>query len=212
MSSLYVVDGNAVPFSSAQVTDVLTSDLNVTVPFNGGCIVSVQDWLTVTDIDGVFTFGTGLIDKKYAAMLANYPGFTQIVYDALLDAAGLDLTVPGTQGQFGERGTNRIAPAQTVTSTAQTLGFTPSTAVVIWELFSLSTASTSATEKIVRTYTEKMPSDCTCEVSFNGGSTWLTATSGGVLTVPAIDQGTSLVVRFSGAISQRYLGGWAVIY
>lgn len=208
MSSLYVVDGNAVPFSSAKVTDVLTGSLGQAVPFNGGCIVNVPDWLTVTGVSDVFTPTTGLIDKKYAALFAKYPGFTEYAYDHLLDADHLDLTVAGTGGQFGSRGTNRVQGS--VQSTVVVLAHTPSTAIVYWETYWITYDGTRPSEKLVEQYEERPASDLTCQVSFDGGSSFLAASSGGVLTIPVANQGSNLVVKFTG--SARYLGGWAVIY
>ncbi len=218
MSSLYVIDYHTATFANSKIVDVLVGG-SAPVQYPGGCIVNVPDYLTVRDPVGLYTAQTGLITQKATAMLAAYPGFTRIATDDLLDITDLNLVAAGAytpKGAFGDRGKCRLRATQTVRTVMQTLTApAPSTCVIVWEAFETTRTTSTSTSQTALTYTERSPSDLTCNVSFDNGGSWLTATSGGVLTVPVINQGTQLILEFTGTGSlstPRGLGGWAVIY
>jgi hypothetical protein len=167
--------------------------------------VSVQNPTSLTD----------LITKKYASTLSNHAGFaSHIAYDDLLDDSGINHAAASTSGTFGHRGSISINPGGgKLTSSGATLSITPTTAIVFWEVYDYAYAD-PASDLSTRTFREQPATSFQCEVSFNGGSTFKPAVaSGGLLNINLADRGTSFVIRFTNAGSNRlWLGSWAVLY
>lgn len=212
MSTHYLIDTHASPFSAAndpRILDVVVSK-DGTSQMNGGIVISVPDYVAVRDPVGVFTPTTGLLDQKYTGLLAHYAGFVYVTHDDMLTADGIDGSV--SQGRFGQRGTNSLAPLETVHNLLVGLSSSPAIAILNWEVFAVDLEN-DAKGLTVRTYREVEPTALACMVSFNGGADWNTASSGSVLLIPSGARGDQFLIRLTNTSSNRvWLGGWSVIY
>lgn len=214
MSTHYLIDLHTTPFANSEINDVRFSKTGETL-LGGNFIVRLPDGISIGPVNP--TDLTDLLTKKYAGLLAFYAGYTRITYDDLLDAANIDLPAC-VNASVGDRSTIRIP--RTGTSVLQSLptpliGAAPVECVVTYETFD--TPWTSPIDgRGTRTYTETVPGVVsTCDVSFNGGATFLSTTDGGLLNIPPADQGTSFVFRVTstGAFGANVsLGSWAVLY
>ncbi len=194
---------------------------------DGSYVVRVSDDITIPDT--TYT-AADLITAKYAGMLANSGIFTRIVYDDMLDATGIDM-VNSTGISTGVRGVCSLypysfwsTPGFPVPTMQMNAVFVPPVPVVTqcevhWELFKYGGWDVSHLPPFhaYRRYYEEVDetsAPVTCEVSWNNGSTWLTALPGDILNIPPADQGASLIVRFIRGWSndRLYLGSWAVLY
>jgi len=208
MSTLYLFDGHTAPLANSRLLDVKASEVGAQTQIDGRFVVKAEEGLQLPNPTDLNT----LLTDKYAATLALYPGFTDIDYDAMLDATGLDATTApaGTVLGLGERGTNSLVNGS-IETTMAVLGSTPSQALVLWEIFSINPSNPS-TGRFERFYVEADPSDWTVAVSFDNGSNY-TAVSHGVLApIPPAIQGNQMIVQFTTAVQARFFGSWAVIY
>ncbi len=154
-----------------------------------------------------------LLTKKHAGILANHTGFaTHIVSDDMIDDAGVDKTATGAKGTYGKRGSNSINAGAKLQSLSTALGSTPTSAIVVWELFDYLYAD-SATAPLVRTYKELDVTTTTVAVSFNAGSSFTTVTNGTLLNIGGGDQGPNFVIRFTNISGGRvWVGSWSVLF
>lgn len=208
MSILYLIDSQTNPVTDSKILEVGFN--SNTIDQTGGFVIRVADELDFNpdSIDDV----TDLIDDKFSALLAFYPGFGNIVFDDLLDAAGIDTTT-AVGCRIGGRGTLIITNSGQVDTVAVALGGSPTQAIVTWEAFQFSSGSSNDKAGRARLeYSEAVPADLTVEASFNNGSTFNTVVDGGLFNIPAPDQGSNLILRFSNPGDGRGLGSWAVIY
>lgn len=217
MSTHYLIDAHTTPMANSEINDIRFSPVNDTSPVNGNFIVRVDDGLDVRpeDVTGL----TNLLAQKYAELLVSFPGFSNIVYDDMLDATGVDMA--NSVGLLtGERGVIALGPTQVfgapepeLRTATVVLGGSPTECVVTWEVFSISRAD-PRDGRMVRSYVEESPADVLCNVSFNNWASTNAVTDGTLLNIPIPDQGTQLVLGFvpSGAITRRYFGSWAVTY
>jgi hypothetical protein len=213
LSAYYLVDTFTSPVANSRIIDVEEpSDLQVTL--NGAFVVRVPDGVQVVNPTDV----TDLLTQKYQGLLADNAGFLYCTYDDLLDSTHVDPTAG--PGMFGQRSLIALAPGGTFVSVINAgagtplTGSAPGTALVTWEVFSVTDADPSS-GILVRTYTElpSVPSNLTCEVSFNGGSTYNPTTDSSVLNVVGGDQGTAFIIQLTNVTQGRlYLGSWAVVY
>lgn len=205
----YILDLFTNPVTSAPIVDVL-EPANGQSLTNGTFVVRVPDLVPIsTPLPS--TLGA-LMTKKYAGLLSFYTGFTNVIYDDLLDASGIDLGV--TQGHFGARGSISLAAGATMQSVATPLGSTPSAALLTWEVFTYVDADPKA-DRFTRTYNElaTISANTTAHVSFDGGLNFSSTVDSGVLSIPGAIQGSSLVVRLTNNTASRlYVGSWALIY
>lgn len=194
----------------APILDIIETPTG-TSPLAGNFVVRVPEGLPV-----VKPLNLGdLITKKYAAFLAFYTSFTRVAYDDLLNTVDLDLTAVGTAGMFGSRSSIRVNPAALVQSQTVVLGGgAPAQALITWETFTI-TQTDAANATIARTYQE-VPSDSahvTCQVSFNGGATWLSTLDSAVLNIPLADRGTNFKIKLTNAFGTALnIGSWALVY
>ena len=158
-----------------------------------------------------------VLGQKYTGILASYAGFSNIAFDGMLDATGVD-TVNSNAFSSGLKGANSVFSYTGLPGYLQTLpavlASTPTQAIFTWEAFSYSTSDFS-NFPLGRTYQEQPASSMTCQVSFNGGSTWISVLDGVLFTISGPNQGSSFIAAFtSGAsVGQRiYLGSWALVY
>jgi len=179
--------------------------------------VSVQDPVDLAD----------LLTKKYQGILGSHGLFTQITYDALLDAANVNL--PQSQGVFsGERGLIGLYPTDLVNPTPflQTDAFSiswsgggagPAQAIVTYELFTYVDVD-DADGSFQRYYQELSPDvHVTVEISFDNGVTFLSATDKSLVSIPISARGTQVILRFTrstdvSSVARVFLGSWAVLY
>lgn len=208
MSILYLIDSQTSPVTDSTILEVAFS--SNTIDFTGGFVVRVADELNFDpdNIDDV----SDIVTAKYGALLSFYPGFGNIVFDDLLDAAGIDAaTASGCA--IGGRNSFFVFNSGQVDTVAVALGGTPSQAIVTWETFELGSGSSNdKTGRARLEYSEALASDITVDASFNNGSTFNTVTDGGLFNIPAPDQGSNLILRFSNSGNGRGISSWAVIY
>lgn len=206
----YLIDLFSSPLNSSPVVDV-SEPSNGQSLITGTFVVRVPEFVPITT-PLPSTLGN-LITKKYAGLLSFFAGFSNIVYDDLLDDTGIDFTA-SPEGTFGQRGSLGIVAGSTLQSVATPLLTTPDSAVFTWEVFTYIDSDPKA-GKFSRTYNELATTGATttAEISFNGGGTYSPVVDGAAISIPPADQGNSLVVRITNASAAKlYIGSWALIY
>lgn len=219
MTTHYLFDAHTSPIADSQINDVRFAPPANTSPFNGSFIVPIGDTLdvppeTVTGLNDLLT-------KKYQETLVSYPGFSNIVYDDLLDPTGID-TVNSYGALLGDRGSIALGPTAfagppvpLIQTAMVVLGGTPAEAVVAWEVFHVSRADPRV-GRMVRSYVEADPAELTVAVSFDNGANFNLVTEGSLFNIPPADQGNQLILALEPTIgppvNRLYLGSWAVIY
>jgi len=218
MSTHYLIDAHTSPINNSPINDIRFSPANDTSPCNGNFVVRVDDSLDIRP-EQVTTL-PDLLSQKYAEVLAAFPGFSNIIYDDMLDPTGIDTA--NTNGALrGDRGTISMAPTQLTGPPAPSLrtntvvvGGAPSECVVVWELFSVSRSDAKA-DRMVRSYVEEDPADLQVAISWDNWASTNLVTSGSMFNIPGTDQGIQMILSFTVASvlpSRRYIGSWAVIY
>jgi len=213
VSTLYLIDGHNAVLADSEINDTIPLEAGETQVINGSFVIKVPFGIP---IDGTPEDLAELETQKFAGLLAFFPGFTYIDYDDGLDAAGWDTSA--SQGvRLGSRMCNSIADTGTLQANAVTLtGPAPSTAIITWEVFSLTRAGSADDPKdgiFERHFTEEDASNLQCQVSFDNGSSWNVVTDGVLFSIPLTDQGTDFLIQFTTATSGRFwLGSWAVLY
>lgn len=203
----YLLDQFASPISSATVLDV-AEPVNGQTVTNGAFVVRVPGYVALSTQPSSLS---SLLTEKYAGLLAHFTGFTNIVYDDMLDTGGVNFaTTPAAF--FGDRGAIGISPGGILETVTIPLVLTPSLAILTWEL-STFTYSDPANGRLTRTYNEvpSNPSAATVTVSFNNGANYASTTDGTSIIIG--NQGDDLRIRFQNVTSSRlYLNSWALIY
>lgn len=214
MSLLYLCNlfSNPLPTSGVILDAIEPESLQLVL--NGGFVIRVPNNVSVDNPTNV----SNLLTQKYAGLLAAHAPFANITFDDLLDASHVDPT--SGPGIFGERGTISVAPGGTFTSIINAgagtplTGTAPSQAMVTWEVFTVTDAD-PASGMVARTYVElpSTPRNFTCQVSFNGGSTYIPATDSAFLYIAPANLGTAFIIQLTNVTQERlYLGSWAVMY
>jgi hypothetical protein len=216
MGSLYLIDTHSTVLATSKINDTVSSPAgySTAIPIRGSFVVNVP---FDVPLDGVPQDLSDLITKKYAGILAMYPGYQNILYDEQIDSVGwvFPPTLGGgvARGTMGDRQTNSIAFPGAIESSTTTLVSTPQTCVLRWDAFDyIYDDSTSVQEQ--RYYQEADPTVFNVFVSFNGGSTWNAVQNGLIFSIPSADQGSSFKIAFqtSGVGQRHYLGSWALVY
>lgn len=212
MPSVYLIDAHNPVLGTSKINDT------VSVPF--GTARSVRGSFPVTvpfdvPIDGTPTDLDDLITKKYSAILSLYPGYTNILYDELVDANGW-ASVNGLRGiTVGERQTTSMLKNQVLplSNAAVTLAYSPPVVIFRWEAFEYVNTDTTG-ETYTRAYKELSPSAFVVSVGFGGPQ--MAVTSGVPLSIPLANQGTDFEVYFTRTgittPTKAFLGSWALIY
>lgn len=224
MATHYLIDGHTNPLLNSEINDVRTADDGSSV-VNGNFVIRVPFGVKLgsdpTDV-------SDLITKKFTGLLASYPGFSNIVYDELVDAADIAVTSSApVQYRLGDRGTvgynnGFLTPTDagletTAVSTAPT---SVSQCIVVAE-FHRYVYTNPKTGRMERIYEEADAPDAYIAVSSNGGTDYTAASNGQLVTIPAPQVGNSLRVLFSGFYNPRsafnpadvlQVSSWAVIY
>lgn len=215
MGTLYLIDGHNAVLANSEINDTIPLEAGESQLINGSFVVRVPFGIP---IDGTPEDLAELETQKFTGLLAFFPGFTYIDYDDGLDATGWD-TSPGTSYavRLGSRMCNSIDAYGTLQSNAVTLsGSAPSSAIITWEVFSLTRAGSTDDPKdgtFERRYTEEDASNFLCSVSFDNGAHWYQVTDGVLLSIPLVAQGTDFLISFSTVPASRFwIGSWAVLY
>jgi hypothetical protein len=188
-----------------------------TTSCTGNYVVRVPDEVAVRNPTDL----ADLITKKYQGILGVNALITNITFDDMNDASGIDLST--SNGILtGLKGCNGIYPTSgasipVLRTTPNTLVSTPSQFMLTYELFEYVDVD-GATTPFQRSYREVTPDvDVIAAVSFNNGTTFITAMDQIYAAIPVPAQGNQLVVRFTRTtpISTRgriFLGSWAVLF
>jgi len=206
MTSHYLVDQFHAPVGSSSLIDVRTPSNGQSL-VNGAFVVRVPGGVSVKNPVDL----SDLLTKKYAGLLTFYAGFQFIVWDDMLDAAGVDLAnVSGVV--LGDRSTNGLqANGTLLQSVVVPLGSSPTQAIVTWECFTVGDVD-PAGGRLERTYTEVAASSYTCEVSFDNGANYNPVLDGGVLNIPVPEQGSNFIIRFANGGTKTFIGSWSVVF
>jgi hypothetical protein len=212
MATHYLVDLHKAPVLSSEINDVRFAANGETI-LGGNFIVRLPDGVSIGTVNP--TSLTDLLTKKYAGLLAFYAGYTRITFEDFLDTSGINLAT-SVKIAAGDRLTTSLAVNSIFESNVVALtGPAPVQAAITWETFRVDTDS-PISNRTSRTYVETIPSAvCTCQVSFNGGGTFLPATDGSLLNIPPPDQGTNFIIRITAVALfpvTVHLGSWAVVY
>lgn len=230
MSTHYLIDAHTpgvdatairTGVTPSEINDIRLSSFSPLSPVesslvNGNFIVRVEAGIQIDDPTSL----DDLITKKYAGILANYPGYSNIIFDALLDDANLVLPVSAVSRVGflrGLRSTIGIPDAYTLINTGPQSVFPTvvTQAIVVWEVYTYSYVD-DTTLPLRRFYEEREPTDMIVNFSADGGVTTTPATYGGIITAPT--PGTDLWLEFSGTggdpdpSGNFYLGSWAIIF
>jgi len=215
MGTVFLLDANTAPIGDSEINDTIPIEMGDTQILNGSFLVNVP---FEAPMDGTCSNLTDLLTKKFAGILATYPGYTYINYDEGIDSLGWDASV-SSGVRVGSRCTTNILPGGYLTSNAVTLSAVPSVAILTWEVFSIEGQLTENPKDgvLVRRYTELDPASLTPWASFDGGSSWVSSISEGVqFSIPVWSQGSDFMIRFanpSPPSTERYwVGSWAIIY
>lgn len=201
---------------------VATQTLPPVTQSTGNYIISVSDDVAVRDPIDL----ADLLTKKYLGILANHGLFTQISYDAMLDATNIDFA--NSQEIFtGEKGCIGLYPKvgarePTLQTTAYGItwagpGAGPAQAMVNYEVFTY-TDTDPWNGAYQRSYQEESPDlDVSLEVSFDGGLNFISAMDKSLVTIPTPSRGTQVVLKFTRTSSvsanpRIFIGSWAVLY
>jgi hypothetical protein len=199
--------------ANARIVDVImTSSPDEEVRIDGLTPIKVPDGVRVVNPTSL----NDILTQKYAGILAMYPGFSNIVYDDLLDSAGLespnlglDLQKRGARGTVGGRVRTLLSdPNLDVSPTVLTQG------IVVYETYSVRYVDPKD-GRFERYYIEVPETLHTLEASANGGTSLFTTTSGSLVEFPPGHQGSIVQIDFgSEFVNNRllHLGSWALVY
>lgn len=213
MTTFYLMDMHVADTENSRIVDVVqTSDPTSEIRVDGLTPIKVPDGVRVVNPSSL----TDIVTQKFAGILAMYPGFSNIVYDGLLDSDGLETTTPSTTylKKSGSRGTvggkvqtSMVNPYMDVAPTVI------SQCIVVYETYTWRYVDPRS-GRFERYYIEEPEALHAVQVSVDGGVNFKVGTSGALMTF-ALTQGSRIQVRFSGdTVSNRLLhtGSWAVIY
>lgn len=210
MGTLFLIDSNTPVLLNSEINDTIPLEAGDTQVLNGSFGLTIPFGVPV---DGVPENLSDLLTQKFTGLLAYYPGFTDITYDEGIDASGWDPV--GSGGVFmGDRGTTSMSDSGSLRSNAAALTSTPSSAIVLWDLFEVLFDDPKDGIK-TRIFREVDPSNVSVDVSFNGGGTWITGITEGVqLSIPIGSQGSSFMIQINNDTygDRLWVGSWAVIY
>lgn len=217
MSVIYLVDTQVTPITSSRIVDViLNPSATGEVRVDGLTPIRIPDGVRVVDP----TSFSDLLTQKYAGILAQYPGFANIIFDDLLDTAGVQITAPpANMRQSGERATMGGA-FNAVVVDVSAFG-TLKQCVLIYEQFYWRYVD-DKNGRLARYYVESPPVAAhQVSISATGGTQETLALSGDLVSFDLDEQGDDVQVEFKTPVGQagtnavgRLLqtGSWAVVY
>lgn len=217
MATIYLIDAHTNPIANSQINDVQFTDENDRVvltdnfPYRIGDDISIDPPDTLADLQA----------SKPLAILANYPGFANAVFDDLTDATGIS-TANSASYNAGSRQTVALtgpgtAGSARIQTTTTALGATPTQFVLLWEAYQVIWNEDPIDGRLTREYQDGTAASLEAEVSFNNGSSYLTGILNGASTIiPGADQGTNLIVRIqdsSNTVSTpTYINSWTLLF
>lgn len=210
MSTYYLLDMHVPSIADSRIVDVVKTD-TTTSEFrcDGLTPIRVPDGVRVVNPVSL----TDLLTQKYQSLHARYPGFQYILSDDLLDPSGVQVGPPPTWlRKSGYRGTI----GGHFRTLAVTASITVTQCIVIYETFTWRYVD-ARDGRVERYYIEEPEGLRSAQISVNNGSSFTTTTSGALVTIPALDQGTDVIIEFlsSGDFYQDnrlvHIGSWAVI-
>lgn len=202
MSTYYLFDLHRadVDLLTARPVDVATTTpLSPSLRVDGLTPIRVPDGVRVANPANLGE----LLTQKHTGLLAQYPGFQNIVFDDLLDASGIDATTVDSA---------RLGSRSTIGGSFRSLpidlsGFILSQFVVVYEAYRWQYVD-ARDARVERHYVEEDATAFSVSVSADGGGTFVETTSGAIATFDPSSTGSSLVVGVGAPRS----GSWAVIY
>ena len=212
MSLYYLVDPHVPVITNARIVDtVMTTNPTAEFRCDGLLPIKIPEGVRIENPSSL----SDLLTQKYAGILAQFPGFVNILFDDLLDAAGVQLTAPPTYlRKSGSRGTI----GGTFRTTAATAVAPVTQAVLVYEHYTWRYVD-SRDGRVERYYVEAPESDFTAGLRVKAGSSFQTTTSGSLVTFLLADQGTAVQAEFLASNPSPYIdnrlvhtGSWAVIY
>lgn len=212
MSTFYLVDTHVPVITNARIVDtILTTSPTAEIRCDGLLPIKIPEGVKINNPTSL----SDLLTQKYLGLLAQFPGFTNILFDDLLDPSGVQLTAPPTYlRKSGSRGT--IGGA--FRTTAATAVSTVTQAILVYEHYTWRYVD-SRDGRVERYYIEEPETNWTAGLRVNGGSSFQTTSSGSLVTFLLADQGTAVQAQFvasnpSAYVDNRLLhtGSWAVIY
>lgn len=219
MSTHYLVDAHTTPITASQINEVRLAGVTTANGFlanasimTGNFVVRVPDGVSVqnpTDYED-------LIDKKYAGLLANYPAFTEVVWDDFRDDTGLEVLSAAGGLLRGSRGTCMLSDTALVrTVTVDVSPAVVTQLVAFWEFYEVQYIN-PMDGPAQRIYVERAPTDMNVSVSTNNGSNTTSVAYGVQVEIPALEAGSDIKMVFTGTGTDTghrlFLGSWAVIY
>lgn len=213
MTTYYLMDMHVADVANSRIVDVIgTPEPTSEIRVDGLTPIKVPDGVRVVNPTSL----ADILTQKYAGILALYPGFSNIVFDDLLDPGGLETTTPSTtyMKKSGSRGT--VGGMVQTLLTDPNMDVSPtviSQCIVVYETYTWRYVDPK-NGRFERYYIEEPEVLHTVNVSVNGGVNFTPTTSGSLVTF-ALTQGSVIQLKFSGdAVNNRLLhtGSWAVIY
>lgn len=218
MSTYYLVDmhvngtDEATIAANARIVDVILTTSN-TAEFrcDGLVPIKIPEGVKINNPSSV----QDLLDQKYLGVLAQFPGFTNILSDSFIDATGVQLTsLPTAMRKSGLRSTI----GGTFRTTAATAALTVTQAILLYEHYTWRYVD-SRDGRVERYYVEASETSLTAGLRVKAGSAFQTTTSGSLVEFLVADQGTAVQVEFLASNPDFYIdnrlvhtGSWAVIY
>jgi hypothetical protein len=215
MGTLYLIDAHTSVLANSNVIE--------TVPYTSGSVLCNGAFpVMVSDRYPLASPPTNLGDlltKKAAAIVAGHPGYTNYVFDGMLDASTVNAT-SSTGAKIGSR-CNISLPGRGASTldaycsylfmTAVTVGITATRAVLYAEAFKMTTDE--SVDPLERRYTECPASDLTYFINFHNGGDGPSVTPEVAFDVAVAQQGTQLQVLITNPQNERrWLGSWAVMF
>jgi len=212
MSTFYLVDPHVPVIANARIVDtILTRTPTAEFRCDGLLPIKVPEGVKIDNPSSL----SDLLTQKYAGILAQFPGFSNVLFDDLLDPSGVQLVAPpsrlrksGSRGTIG--GTFRTAVSAAVATVTQ--------AILVYEHYTWRYVD-SRDGRLERYYIEQPEADFTAGLRVKAGSTFQTTTSGSLVTFLLADQGTAVQAEFLASNPSAYVddrlvhtGSWAVIY
>lgn len=213
MSTFYLIDAHTNPVGNSQINEVVSDTFPGQVRCDGNFVVRIPDGVKVVNPTNL----SDLLTQKYAGILAQYPGFTSIVYDDLLDSTAM---IPpagnGSTTKRGERGTFGYSyTGGFVTTMVDVSPTVISQAIVVFEIFKY-VLTDSKTGGATRYYRELSTLDTPWRLSVNNNvDTQVVTYSGQLVTFAPSEQGSEVVLKnVTGTTGDPFyqVGSWAVIY
>jgi hypothetical protein len=212
MSTFYLIDGHTTPLESSEINDVLISGTSVVT--NGNFVIKVPDGVKLSEDP---TNLTDLLNKKYQGILAQYPGFTNIIYDDLLDPSSISVIEAGNNNQayLGYRGNIGYGSFSSLKTSATDISPTVLTqCIVLFELhqWSYSNPVDGRMDRIFEDITDT--TSIQVDIYVDGVLAATSYQNGELVSIPLANQGSSIELVFPGALHAelKYLTSWALIY